>query len=207
MLKIYGRANSINVRKVLWAADEIGVEYSREDWGRGFRPITDPEFEGINPLGLIPAIDDEGFMLSESNTIVRYLAGKRGREDLLPLDPKSRAMVERWMDWQATDLNNSWFPTFFALVVKSPLPGGQEVVDLSTAKWTANMRRIEAQLASTGAYICGAQFTLADIGIGLAVHRWLSTPIDRPDLPAVAAYYELLSQRPAFMAHGRNGLP
>ncbi len=207
MLKIYGRANSINVRKVLWAADEIGIEYSREDWGRGFRPVTDAEFAEINPLGLIPAIDDDGFALSESNTIIRYLAGKHGRDDLLPLAPQPRATVERWMDWQATDLNNSWFPAFFALVVKSPPLGGQEAVDASITKWTANMRRIDAQLASTAAYICGANFTLADIGIGLAVNRWFSTPIERPDLPTVTAYYNLLSQRPAFMAHGRNGTP
>ncbi|MBC8051047.1 MAG: glutathione S-transferase [Chitinophagales bacterium] len=207
MLKIYGRANSINVRKVLWAADEIGVEYSREDWGRGFRPVSDAEFAEINPLGLIPAIDDDGFSLSESNTIIRYLAGKHGRADLLPLSPQPRATVERWMDWQATDMNNSWFPAFFALVVKSPLPGGQEVVDASIAKWTANMARVEAQLAATGAHICGADFTLADIGIGLAVHRWFSTPLERPDLSAVSAYYERLSLRPAYIPHGRNGLP
>jgi glutathione S-transferase len=206
-IKIYGRANSINVRKVLWACDEIGQAYEREDWGRGFRPLTDAEFQALNPLGQIPVIDDSGFILSESNAILRYLASKHGRADLLPTDFQPRAIIERWMDWQATEFNNSWFPAFFALVVKVPLPGGQEVVDASIAKWTANMRRVEQQVAATGAYICGSEFTLADVCVGLGVHRWFSTPIERPELPAAAAYYERLSQRPAFLSHGRNGLP
>ena len=84
MLKIYGRANSINVRKVLWLVEEIGLEYDREDWGRGYRPTSDQEFKRINPFEVVPAIDDDGFTLRESNTIVRYLATKHARADLYP---------------------------------------------------------------------------------------------------------------------------
>ena len=90
MLKIYGRAASINVRKVLWLVDEIGIPYEREDWGRGFKPLDTPEFRKLNPIGLIPAIDDDGFILRESNVIVRYLAAKHGRTDLYPADLKQR---------------------------------------------------------------------------------------------------------------------
>jgi glutathione S-transferase len=207
MLKIYGRANSINVRKVLWAVDEIGIPFAREDWGRGFRPLDDPEFQALTPLGQIPVIDDDGFLLSESNAILRYLAAKHGRTDLLPAALKPRAEVERWMDWQAAELNAAWRGIFFALVVKQPLPGGEEVVEASKRDWTAKMARIEAQVERTAAHICGAAFTLADVCIGLVVHRWFATPMEKPDLPAIAAYYERLSQRPAFLAHGRNGLP
>jgi glutathione S-transferase len=210
MLKIYGRANSINVRKVLWAADEIGIAYSREDWGRGFQPLTNPAFLAINAMAKIPAIDDDGFVLSESNTILRYLAAKHGRTDLLPSDPKERAVIERWMDWQAIDLNNSLHAAFLGLVANAPMPGGDEVIQASLKDWPVKMSLIEEQLKKTGGYIAGSSFTLADIPIGLAVHRWFAAPIpalERLDLPATAAYYERLSQRPAFMAHGRNGLP
>lgn len=210
MLKIYGRANSINVRKVLWAADEIGINYQREDWGRGFQPLTNPSFLAVNAFAQIPAIDDDGFVLSESNTIIRYLAAKHGRTDLLPADPKERAVVERWMDWQATELTNAWRGAFLGLVAKAPIPGGEEVIQASLKEWPAKMLIIEDQLKKTGGYIVGPSFTLADIPIGLTVHRWFASPLpmmERPDMPATAAYYERLSQWPAFMAHGRNGLP
>lgn len=209
MLKIYGRANSINVRKVLWAADEIGIPYSREDWGRGFQPLTNPAFLAINALALIPAIEDDGFVLSESNTIIRYLAAKHGRTDLLPSDPKGRAEVERWMDWQLADLSNAWRGSFLALIAKAPMPGGDEVIQASLKNWPQKMGMIEDQLKKTGGYIARSNFTLADIPIGLTVHRWFASdlPIERPDLPATTDYYERLSERPPFMAHGRNGTP
>jgi len=207
MLTIHGRANSINVRKVLWTADEVGILYEREDWGRGFRPVSDAAFQAMNPLGVVPVIDDVGFVLSESNTIARYLAAKHGRTDLLPADPQGRAVVERWMDWQAQEFNNSFRAAFLALVFKSPLPGGQETIDASLADWPKKMAIVEDQLRQTGAYITGPNFTLADVAIGMAVNRWFITPIQRPEFPAVSAYYDLLAERPAYQKHGRNGLP
>lgn len=210
MLKIYGRANSINVRKVLWAVEEIDIPYEREDWGRGFKALSDPEFTALNPMQLIPVIDDDGFLLSESNVISRYLAAKYGRTDLLPSDFQARARVERWMDWQAIDLSNGWRPAFLGLVAKAPVAGGEAAIKASLESWPKMMAIVESQLQKTGAYITGADFTLADIAIGLTVHRWFAAPLEemnRPDFPAMAAYYERLSQRPPFMAHGRNGMP
>jgi glutathione S-transferase len=208
MLKIYGRANSINVRKVLWTADEIGIPFEREDWGRGFRPVSDPAFQALNPLSVVPAIDDDGFILSESNTIARYLAAKHGRADLLPADPQGRAVVERWMDWQSQDFNNSYRAAFQAIVFQSPPPGGQQAVDAALAEWPKQIALVEDQLRRTGAYIAGPTFTLADVAIGLAINRWFMTPTgEKPVFPAVAAYYDLLAERPGYQKHGRNGLP
>ena len=209
MLKIYGRANSINVRKVLWLADEIGLSYERDDWGRGYRPLSEPDFLAVNQLGLIPVIDDDGFILSESNVITRYLAAKHGRTDLLPADPQRRATVERWMDWQLAELNGAFRPAFFGIFLKAQVPGGEEAIQASLRAWAAAMQKVEEQLTKTGAYIAGKDFTVADIPMGLSVNRWFATelPIERPDLPATTAYYDRLSERPAFMAHGRNGLP
>jgi glutathione S-transferase len=208
MLKIYGRDNSINVRKVLWAADEIGIRYEREDWGRGFRPLSDPQFLALNPFGLVPAIDDDGFILGESHAIIRYLAASRARNDLLPLDPKPRALVESWMDWQGTEVSNAHRGAVMANLFKIALPGGQEVVDASLREWPKRMAIIEAQLRKTDAYMTGADFTLADICIGLTVNRWFGTPTGvKPDFPAMAAYYDLLAERPGYQRHGRNGTP
>jgi glutathione S-transferase len=208
MLKIYGRANSINVRKVLWTVDEIGVPYQREDWGRGFQPLTNPSFLALNELALIPVIDDDGFLLSESNTISRYLAAKHGRTDLLPVELKARAIVERWMDWQAAELTVVGRAAFHGYVTKLPIAGGDAEIQASVREWPVLMNMVEDQLTKTGAFITGPAFTLADIAIGLGVNRWFGTPLPtKPDFPAVAAYYERLSLRPAYLAHGHNGLP
>lgn len=208
MLKIYGRANSINVRKVLWTAEEIGIPFEREDWGRGFRPVDSPEFLALNPFGLVPAIDDGGFVLGESHAIIRYLAAKHERDDLLPADVKQRAVIESWMEWQGTEVAAAHRAVVTAYVFKFQLPGGQEVIDASLRDWPKRMAVIEGQLARTGAYIAGPEFTLADVCIGLTVNRWFMTPTgEKPDFPAIAAYYNLLNQRSGYQIHGRNGRP
>jgi glutathione S-transferase len=208
MLKIYGRANSINVRKVLWTCDEIGIPFEREDWGRGFRSVNDPEFLAINPFALVPAIDDDGFILSESHAIARYLAARHGRNDLLPTDLRKRALVESWMDWQGTEIAPAAGPAVRAYIFKIQPAGGQAAIDASLAEWPKHVAMIEAQLASTGAYITGPDFTLADVCIGLTVNRWFMTPTgEKPEFPATAAYYDRLNERPGYQQHGRNGRP
>ena len=142
MLKVYGRANSINVRKVLWMLDEVGVKYEREDWGRGFKSTDDPVFRKINPVGVVPVIDDGDFRLRESNTIVRYLAEKHGRADLYPKDLKARATTESWMDWASTDFANGMRPVFHALVVKNP--AFADKVESGAAEWAKQMERARA---------------------------------------------------------------
>lgn len=207
MLEILGRSSSINVRKVLFLCAEIEQPYRHEQWGTGFRSTNTPEFLALNPNGLVPVIRDGPFVLWESNTICRYLASKNECDDLLPREVASRAIVEQWMDWQATELNDAWRYAFMGLVRKSPEHGDQSAIAASIAQWNRHMAMLEARLQQTGAYVASKTFTLADIGIGLATHRWFATPMDRPALPAVEAYYERLSARAPFREHARNGLP
>ncbi len=204
---ILGKASSINVRKVLWTCDELGLEYGREDWGSGFRATDDPDFLRLNPNGLVPVLVDGDFVLWESNTICRYLAAREQRADLLPTAARERAMVEQWMDWQATDLNSAWRYAFMALVRRSPAHADPVAIEASVAAWNRHMQVLDARLQSTGAFMTGAHFTLADIPLGLSTHRWLMAPVERPALPAVADYYERLRTRPGFQRHGSNGLP
>jgi|SRR5579862_207062 len=207
MLEILGRSSSINVRKVLWLCAEIEQPCRQEQWGTGFRSTNTPEFLALNPNGLVPVIRDGPFVLWESNTICRYLASKHGRDDLLPREAGSRAIVEQWMDWQATELNDAWRYAFMRLVRKSPKHGDPLAIADSIEQWNRHMTMLDAQLRHTGAYVASTTFTLADIGIGLATHRWFATPMDRPALPAVETYYERLSDRAAFRAFARNGPP
>ena len=207
MLKILGRSSSINVRKVLWLCAELGLPYEQQMWGSGFQPTDSPEFLALNPNALVPVIRDGDFVLWESNTICRYLAGKHGRTDLLPAEPAARARVEQWMDWMGTELNTAWRHAFMGLVRKSPAFAEPTGIATSAANWNRHMAILEAQLQRTGAYAAGPQFTLADIVLGLATHRWYSTPIERPALPAVQSYYDRLTEREGFRLHGRNGVP
>jgi len=207
MLKILGRSSSINVRKVLWACAELDIEYDREDWGAGFKSTHSPEFLALNPNAMVPVIQDEDFVLWESNTIIRYLARAYRGEALYPAAPKIRAGIDRWIDWQGADLNPAWSYVFGALVRHNPEHPDPDRINAGTASWTGKMSILEGQLSATGAYVAGPAFTLADIPIGLSVNRWFSTPLHRPDFPSVSAYYARLSQRPAFMAYGRNGQP
>lgn len=207
MIRILGKASSINVRKVLWACDEIGVAYEREDWGSGFRDTHVPEFLRLNPNGLVPVVVIDGAPLWESNTILRYLASAHGRTDLLPAEPDPRAQVEKWMDWQAGDFNNAWRYAFQALVRRNPAFADPVQVQASVREWSHHVGVLDVVLRSSP-YVGGTGFTLADIPIGLAVNRWFATPIpDRPDFHAVRAYFDRLSARPAFVRHGCNGLP
>ena len=206
MLTIYGRDNSINVRKVLWACSELDIAFERQDWGIGFKSTSEPSFVAMNPNAMVPVIDDDGFVLWESNSILRYLAGQYGDRALYPQAPRLRARVDQWIDWQASDLNRSWSYAFMALVRKSAEHGDAQQLAASIAGWTRFMQVLAHQLQHSGGFVAGPEFTLADIPVGLSVNRWFGTPLEHAPLPAVAAYYERLSERPGFRAYGRNGM-
>lgn len=207
MLTVYGRANSINVRKVLWMLDEVGEPFSRHDWGRGFRPTTEPEFMQLSIFGVVPVVVDDGVVLRESQSIVRYLASKHQRWDLYPTDLKTRARVEGWMDWASTDLYSAARPVFHAMLVHAKDPATAVAPADGVADWSKHMARLDKQLATSGPFLMGDTFTVADIPTGLVVNRWFSLRFAKPDLPAVSAYYDRLAERPAYRTHGRNGTP
>lgn len=185
MLKIYGHATSINVRKVLWTCAELALPFEREE----------RDTRALNPVRMVPVIDDDGIIVWESNVIVRYLVTSRGRTDLAPTEPAARAHVEQWMDWQASDFNNSWRVPFQALVRHNPAFKDVAAIQASIELLNTNIGTIDTQLGRTGAYIAGEHFTMADIVIGLSMERWRSIPIQRPCYPNVTRYYDQLCAR------------
>ncbi|MFJ3468895.1 glutathione S-transferase family protein [Pseudomonas sp. NPDC090201] len=207
MLRVLGKATSINVRKVLWACAEIGLDFEREDWGAGFKSTHTPEFLALNPNAMVPVIQDGDFTLWESNAIIRYLASAYGKPGLYPADPRKRANIDRWIDWQASDLNRSWSYAFLSLVRHSPAHQNAQALAEGCADWCRHMAILNQQLESTGGFVAGADFSLADIPIGLSVNRWFETPFEKPDFPAVVDYYERLGSRPGYRLYGRNGTP
>jgi len=200
VLKILGRVTSINVRKVLWTADEIGLVYEREDWGLPIRNPRVPEFLALNPNGLVPVMIDDGFVLWESTAIMRYLTADRdATAELMPGDRQGRGVVDQWLDWQQTELVPAWAYAYRALGRKMAGYDDKAQIERSLELWAGRMEILEKQLAGSQ-YIAGG-FSLADITLGLAVHRWFATPFDKPALPNVEGYYERLKERPAAAAH------
>ena len=127
MMKLYGRKSSSNVQKVLWCCDEIGLAYDRIDMGREFGGNKEEPYLSLNPNGTVPAIvEDDGFSLWESNAIVRYLAAREQRDDLLPADPRRRADAERWMDWQLSTIADPMRIAFWGLVRTPPEKRNEE---------------------------------------------------------------------------------
>ena len=197
MLKIWGRTNSVNVKKALWAAEELGLKYERIDAGLQFGVNDTPDYRRMNPTGLVPTIDDDGFVLWESHAIVRYLAAKHAPGTIWPTDLRMRADAERWMDWTHTFSREFQRPLFWPLVRVAPEKRDAAAIAEARKKCAA-LLAIPESVLSRQRYLAGNQFTMGDIPLGCHVQLWMRLPIERPDTPGLRAWFERLSERPAF---------
>jgi glutathione S-transferase len=199
MLKIWGRANSVNVQKILWCCDELGLPFERVDAGLQFGRVNDPDYRELNPNGQIPTLVDGTFVLWESNSILRYLAMQYGASSsLYPADPKLRASIDRWLDWSLSTLAPAERPVFIALV---RTPAEQRDIDALAA----NMKTLAARWKIVDGHLQGRfhpegdRFTIADIVLGAFAKRWFGLEgIDRPPMPSLERWYQRLTQRAAF---------
>jgi glutathione S-transferase len=197
MLKIWGRANSINVQKVLWCCGELGLEYERIDAGNDFGVTGTPEYRALNPNGLVPTIEDGDIRLWESNVIVRYLAHKNRDSQLCPPDIGTRFDAERWMDWQATAFWPVLRPLFIQLIRTLPVMRDAAVISRGEDLSLASMRILDARLSDRH-FLAGATFSMGDIPAAATVHRWYALDIRHPELPNVRRWYDLMRQRRSF---------
>jgi glutathione S-transferase len=200
VLRIWGRSNSINVQKVLWCCGELGIDYERIDVGGPFGGNREPEYLRLNPNGLVPTISDGGFVLWESNAIVRYLAAKHGMGTLCPEDLAQRADADRWMDWQLGTLWANLRPAFIALVRTPPEDRDPAQIAASIGKTSGTWTMLDAHLAPRD-YVTGPAFTMADIPLGVTAYRWFSLNIARPPMPNLEAWYERLCARSFYRAN------
>jgi glutathione S-transferase len=196
MLKIWGRVSSVNVQKVVWCAEELGLAYERVDVGGKFGGNDTPEYLAMNPNGLVPVIDDDGFVLYESNAIVRYLGAKAGSGSIWPADPRHRADVDRWMEWQSTAFTPAMWGAFWQLIRTPAEKRSAEMVESSRAKSEKLAGILDAHLADRK-NLTGDTFTTADIVVGCAAHRWLNLPLQRTPRPNLERWYAELKARPA----------
>ena len=194
MLRIWGRLTSVNVQKVVWCADELGLTYERTDAGRDFGLVGTPEYLAKNPNGLVPVIEDDGFVLWESNAIVRYLAAQYGEGTLWPTDRQMRADADRWMDWQATSFNPAIGPAFWQLIRFAAGKRDAAVVETAREAGEKKLALLDAHLA-TREFVAGASFTMGDIPLGCSVDRWYKLPLARESHPHVERWYSALRSR------------
>ncbi|SHN85277.1 glutathione S-transferase family protein [Bradyrhizobium erythrophlei] len=199
MLKIWGRANSINVQKVLWCCGELSLQYDRVDAGNEFGVTKTPQYRVLNPNGLVPTIEDGDFQLWESNVIVRYLAQTRGDGRLCPADIRTRFDAERWMDWQATVFWPALRPLFIELIRTQPAKRDANVISRAETLSLAAAQILNDRL-SDHSFLAGESFSMGDIPAATTVHRWYSLDIHHPKLPNLYRWYQLMKERESFRA-------
>lgn len=197
MLKILGRVTSINVRKVLWVLDELGVAHEREDWGLPLRDPAVPEFTALNPNAQVPVLIEGDFVLWESIAIMDYLNSVHGAGALMPDEPRDRALAMQWVLWQNNEMGSHWGYPLRSIIRKEPGFDNPEMLAQAIAGWTRKMAIIETHLGKAGPFVVGSRFSLADIAITLGLHRWFAIPFDHAPMPAAQAYYEGMLERPA----------
>ena len=202
MIRLWGRKTSSNVMKVLHVLDELGLKYERIDVGGAFGGTTTPEYRAMQPLGLVPALEEDGFTLFESNAIMRYLCRAHAPNSALyPRDPKAAGPVDAWMDFQQTALNGPVGVFFLGLVRTPAEKRDNAAIAAAIMQAQALYGLIDAELARHD-WITGDHFTIADVAYGPQVHRWFVLDLPgRVELPNLRRWYERMKLRPEYVAH------
>jgi len=201
VIKIWGRNTSSNVQKVMWAVGEIGLPHERIDIGGAFGKNREAAYLAMNPNGLVPTLEEEdGFLLWESNAIVRYLAAKHRAGALEPADLRTRAQAGKWMDWQLAVAAPAIFGCFWGLIRTPPEKRNHAEIEESKKKTTAAMTIMDEQLAKT-AYLAGDAFSYGDIPVGIMAYRFRQLVPERPPLKNFERWYAAIASRQAFKDH------
>jgi len=200
MLKIWGRNTSVNVQKVMWAVGELGLAHERMDVGGSFGKNNEAPYLAMNPNGLVPTLEEDGFVLWESNAIVRYLAAKYGAGTLEPADARARARANSWMDWQLTVAHPPLTPVFLGLVRTPPEKRDHAAIEAGKVKTIAAMKILDAQLA-TSPFVAGDTLSMGDIPVALMAYRFRRLVPERPPLDHLERWFAAIEQRPAFKEH------
>jgi glutathione S-transferase len=199
MITVYGRATSSNVQPVMWMLAELGLRYTRLDYGHVHGGTDTPAFRAMNPMGLVPVIRDVDLVLWESCAILRYLGARYGGAPLWPADPVARAPIDQWAEWAKTTLYTAFTRPIFWARIRTPAADRDEAaLALALARFEELLSILEHTLAP---YAAGPDLTLADMVIGPQLYRYFTLPIPRPDRPRLDAYYARLQERPAYREH------
>ncbi len=200
MVNIWGRSNSINVQKVMWAVGELRLDYERLDVGGEYGGLDTAEYGAMNRNRRVPTLQDNAFTLWESNVIVRYLAAKHDPGGLWPEAPETRAIAEQWMDWQQTTLLSDMRTVFWGLVRTEPEKKDQARIAASIENLKSLWERLNEHLGNR-LFVAGDEFSMGDIPVGAMYHRYCALRVERAAAQNLSSWYERLKRRPAYRAH------
>jgi glutathione S-transferase len=201
MLRIWGRNTSSNVQKAMFAIGELKLAYERFDIGGQFGKNREPDYLAMNPNGLVPTLqEDDGFLLWESNSIIRYLAAKHGAGTLEPSDLHARALASKWMDWQLSVFGPAMTPVFWGLVRTPAEQRDHKAISDGKVKATAAVRILDEQFARTP-YAAGDAFSMGDIPIAIMSYRYRELVPERPSFANFERWYASIALRQAFRDH------
>lgn len=200
MLRVWGRNNSINVQKVMWAVGELGLEHERIDVGGAFGGLDTPEYGRLNPNRRVPTVEDADVVVWESNACVRYLAARYGAGRLWPEDVRRRARADMWMDWQVSTLLPDMTVVFWGLIRTPESERDLAAIEAAARRLGTTWQLLDEHFA-TRRFVTGDTFTMGDIPVGASCYRYYELPIARPSLPRVEAWYERLKERAPFREH------
>jgi glutathione S-transferase len=201
MLKLWGRRSSFNLQKVRWLLGELELPHEHIPAGGSFGGLDDPAFLAMNPHGKVPVIDDNGMIVWESHTILRYLAAKYGRKQFWSDDPGERSLAERWMDWSQAALQPDFLIGVFWGFYRTPdQQRNWPAIRAKVAACTRHFQLLDRVL-SDRSYLCGDSLTLADIPAATSLYRYFELEIERPAVRNVERWYRRLQQRPAYREH------
>jgi glutathione S-transferase len=200
MLRVWGRNNSINVQKVMWAVGELGLEHERIDVGGAFGGLDTPEYGRLNPNRRVPTVEDDEVVIWESNACVRYLAARYGAGTLWPEDPAQRAVADLWMDWQQTTLLPDMTVTFWGLIRTPEAERDHAKIEAAAERLGPLWQMLDRHLA-TRRFVGGDALTIGDIPVGASCYRYYGLPIERPRLANIEAWYGRLKERASFRKH------
>jgi glutathione S-transferase len=197
MIKIWGRGNSVNVQKAVWAAAELGLDFERVDAGGAFGGLETKEYGRLNPNRRVPTLVDDGLVLWESQAIVRYLASKYGAGSLYPDDLRDRAIADQWMDWVQTTLFANMLVVFWGLIRTKAEDRDLGAIEKGVSGMNASFKILDNFLAGRS-FILGDNLSMGDIPVGAYCWRYMGLDIERPAMPNLEAWYEKLKERKAF---------
>lgn len=200
MLRVWGRTSSINVQKVMWTIGELGLAHERVDVGGEHGGLDTTEYAARNPNRRIPTLEEGAFTLWESKVIVRYLAAEHDRGGLWPVEPERRALADQWMDWQQTTLFDDMRTVFVGLVRTEPARRDRAAIEAAVERLKPLWERLDRHLAGRP-FVAGETFTMGDIPVGAMYHRYRALEVERGSDEALSAWYERLTQRPAYREH------
>ena len=196
MIQLYGRRNSINVQKVSWALCELNLEFKWHDEHGKFGKVDVENYEKINPQLIVPTLDHNGSIIKQSNAIVRYLYRKYTDVYEISKD-EDIAIAESWMEFQTTDLQLNMTPIFWGLVRNPSEDRDQELIDKNIISLNEKFEIFDKFLEDHE-YILNNKFGMSDIIMGAASYRYLSLPIERPNLLNLKSWYDKISNRDCF---------